>query len=125
MNLRIPGRLTGLVLSFHFIIISALFAQTKERRLALVVGNADYQSSAKLKNTVNDANLMATTLRDLGFDVIKKTNANKSEMEQAILEFSRELDKYNVALFFYAGHGIQLDGTNYLLPVDARLDDRL
>jgi hypothetical protein len=68
---------------------------------------------------------MASTLHDLGFDVIKKNNASKSEMEQTILDFSRELGKYNVALFFYAGHGIQLEGTNYLLPVDARLDDRL
>jgi len=125
MTVRIPTRLIGLVLSFQIFIISAVFAQAKERRLALVIGNADYQSSAKLKNTVNDANLMATTLRDLGFDVIRKTNASKSEMEQAILDFGRELGKYNVALFFYAGHGIQLDGTNYLLPVDARLDDRL
>jgi hypothetical protein len=120
MILRLPVTLAVLV----FLTFSA-FGQTKERRLALVIGNADYQHSGKLKNTVNDANLMARTLDELGFDVIKKTNATKSEMEQTILDFSRELGKYNVALFFYAGHGIQLDGTNYLIPVDARLDDKL
>ena len=125
MTLPIPPKSIGLVLSFYIFTILALFAQTKERRLALVIGNAEYQSSGKLKNTVNDANLMAATLRELGFDVIKKINAGKSEMDQAILGFSRELGKYNVALFFYAGHGIQVDGANYLLPVDARLDDRL
>lgn len=110
-----------------FIVISTFtcFSQTPERRLALVIGNADYQYSGKLRNTVNDANLMASALRDLGFDVIKKTNGSKTEMDQAILDFSRQLGQYNVALFFYAGHGIQLEGTNYLIPVDARLDDRL
>lgn len=113
------------MLSLLVILTSEVFGQANERRLALVIGNADYQFSGKLKNTVNDANLMAATLHELGFDVIKKTNAGKSDMEQAILDFSRELGKYNVALFFYAGHGIQLDGTNYLIPIDARLDDRL
>lgn len=126
MTSRVPHKLISLLfLLFTVVLTSSVFGQTNERRLALVIGNADYQFSGKLKNTVNDANLMATTLHDLGFDVIKKTNANKSEMEQAILDFSRELGKYNVALFFYAGHGIQLDGSNYLLPVDAKLDDRL
>lgn len=102
-----------------------LHAQTAERRIALVIGNGDYQFSGKLKNTVNDANLMAATLKDLGFDVIKKNNATKTEMEQTILDFSRELGKYNVALFFYAGHGIQVDGGNFLIPIDAKLNDRL
>jgi hypothetical protein len=123
MILRLPVPLT--VCFALLVLTSSSFGQTKERRLALVIGNADYQHSGKLKNTVNDANLMARTLDELGFDVIKKTNATKSEMEQTILDFSRELGKYNVALFFYAGHGIQLDGTNYLIPVDARLDDKL
>lgn len=104
---------------------NTIHAQTTERRLALVIGNADYQYSGKLKNTVNDANLMAASLKDLGFDVIKKTNATKVEMEQTILDFSRELGKYNVALFFYAGHGIQVDGGNFLIPIDAKLNDRL
>lgn len=99
--------------------------QSNERRLALVIGNGEYQHSGKLRNTVNDANLVATALKELGFDVIKKTDATKTEMEQTILDFSRELDKYNVALFFYAGHGIQVDGANFLIPIDAKLNDRL
>jgi Caspase domain len=64
-------------------------------------------------------------LKEIGFDVIKKTDATKSEMEQTILDFSRELGKYNVALFFYAGHGIQVDGSNFLIPIDAKLNDRV
>ncbi|HEU5145237.1 MAG TPA: caspase family protein [Chryseosolibacter sp.] len=122
---RILIRTSTLALLLIVIFTIEGFNQTKERRLALVIGNADYQYSGKLKNTVNDANLMAQTLKDLGFDVIKKTNGTKTEMDQAILDFSRQLGQYNVALFFYAGHGIQLEGTNYLIPVDARLDDRL
>ena len=122
---RILRRSSALALSFIVIFLVAGFSQPKERRLALVIGNGEYEFSGKLRNTVNDANLMASTLKELGFDVIKKTDASKTEMEQAILDFSRELGKYNVALFFYAGHGIQLEGTNYLIPVDARLDDRL
>lgn len=122
---RILRRSGALALLFIVLFLVVGFGQVKDRRLALVIGNAEYEFSGKLRNTVNDANLMSRTLKDLGFDVIKKTDATKTEMDQAILDFSRELGKYNVALFFYAGHGIQLEGTNYLIPVDARLDDRL
>lgn len=92
-----------------------------EKRLALVFGNADY-SSGTLKNPVNDANLMEATLKALGFDVIKKINSTKAEMESAIREFSEKLPEYNVALFYYAGHGVQVNGQNYLIPTDAVLN---
>jgi Caspase domain len=92
-----------------------------EKRLALVFGNADYSSGA-LKNPVNDANLMEATLKSLGFDVIKKINSTKAEMESAIREFSEKLPAYNVALFYYAGHGVQVNGQNYLIPTDAVLN---
>jgi Caspase domain len=95
---------------------------SEEKRLALVFGNADYKNSLALKNPVNDANLIEGTLKTLGFEVIKRLNANKTEMEQAIRQFSEELPDYNVALFYYAGHGIQVGGENYLIPVDAVLD---
>jgi hypothetical protein len=91
-----------------------------EKRLALVFGNADYSSGA-LKNPVNDANLMEATLKSLGFDVIKKINSTKAVMEAAIREFSEKLPEYNVALFYYAGHGVQVNGQNYLIPTDAVL----
>jgi hypothetical protein len=94
-----------------------------EKRLALVFGNSNY-GERSLKNAVNDANLMESTLKSLGFDVIKRTDASRTAMEQAIAEFSRKLQDYNVALFYYAGHGIQVDGLNYLIPVDATLEDQ-
>jgi uncharacterized caspase-like protein len=71
---------------------------------------------------VNDANLMEGTLKQLGFDVIKRLNATKAEMEAAIREFTEKLPNYNVALFYYAGHGNQVDGKNYLIPTDAFLE---
>ena len=94
-----------------------------EKRLALVFGNAVYGTKVSLKNPVNDANLIEATLKGLGFDVIKRINAGISEMKEAVREFGRKLPEYNVALFYYAGHGIQIDGLNYLIPVDAILKD--
>ena len=100
-------------------------AQQPARRIALVIGNATYQHGGGLKNPVNDANLMAATLQQLGFDVIKKTDADLQSMQTAFKEFVNRLDDNDVALFFYAGHGMQIDGQNYLLPVDARIEDKL
>ena len=93
-----------------------------EKRLALVIGNAEYANTLALKNPVNDANLIEGTLKTLGFEVIKSLNSKKAEMEKAIREFSEKLPDYNVALFYYAGHGIQVGGENYLIPIDAVLD---
>ena len=95
-----------------------------EKRLALVIGNSTYGGSQVLKNPVNDANLMSSTLQRLGFTVIKRTDADEQSMEEAIREFSRKLPDYNVALFYYAGHGVQVDGTNYLIPTDATLTEK-
>src|SRR6056297_2499465 len=109
------------VLSLAVILVPA---QNTQKRLALVIGNASYQHGASLKNPVNDANLMAQTLSQLGFDVIKKTNANLKDMQMAEVEFKSKLKRYDVALFYYAGHGIQVDGINYLIPVDAKMDSK-
>ena len=95
-----------------------------EKRLALIFGNSDYGSSNTLKNPVNDANLMEGTLKQLGFEVIKRINASKNEMESALREFSNKLPQYNVALFYYAGHGVQVEGENFLVPVDATLANK-
>jgi len=113
------GLFTILFISLH------VLAQVSEKRIALVIGNAAYQYSGELRNPVNDANLMANTLQDLGFTVIKRTDATKEQMDNAILDFWSKLENCNVALFYYAGHGVQLNGINYLLPVDAQLEDRL
>jgi hypothetical protein len=95
-----------------------------ERRLALVIGNSNYVSGASLKNPVNDANLMEATLKGLGFDVIKQINTGRDAMLNAIREFSKKLLSYNVALFYFAGHGLQVDGINYLIPINAKLENK-
>lgn len=95
-----------------------------EKRLALVIGNSDYVNGASLKNPVNDANLMEATLKGLGFDVIKRLNSGKDAMISSIREFSKKLSNYNVALFYYAGHGIQIDGINYLIPTNSKLENK-
>ena len=96
----------------------------EERRLALVVGNAEYGNKTPLKNPANDANLMEATLEGLGFDVIKSLNAGLNDMNLAVRKFCQNLPEYNVALFYYAGHGIQVDGVNYILPTDAVLKEK-
>jgi hypothetical protein len=98
-------------------------AAVAEKRIALVLGNAAYGEKSSLKNPVNDANLMEATLKELGFDVIKRTNAGLNVMRDAVREFSRRLSQYNVGLFYYAGHGMQIDGINYLIPTDAILKE--
>jgi hypothetical protein len=97
-------------------------AALAEKRLALIFGNALYKNSPPLKNPINDANLMEVTLMELGFDVIKRLNVGKDEMMAAIREFNERLSQYNVALFYYAGHGNQVDGKNFMIPIDARLE---
>src|SRR4051812_27446486 len=89
-------------------------AQT-ERRIALVIGNATYEFG-KLKNPVNDAIDVADTLKPLGFNVILRTDASQREMKRALRDFRRQLSKGGVALFYYAGHGLQSKGRNYLVP---------
>jgi uncharacterized caspase-like protein len=92
-----------------------------ESRVALVVGNAAYRNVAPLKNPLNDARDMAKALRELGFDVIRVENANKQQLDRAIGEFSSKLTSGSVGLFYYSGHGMQENGHNYLVPVDANL----
>ena len=93
-------------------------ATVPERRVALVIGNSGYKFSPLL-NPGNDARAMAAALRDTGFTVIEKRNLGQAAIRQAIREFGDELAKGGVGLFYYAGHGIQLRGRNYLLPVGA------
>jgi uncharacterized caspase-like protein len=98
--------------------VSSTLAQ--ERRTALVIGNADYRTSP-LRNPVNDATDMATALERIGFSVSLKTNADQRTMEDAIRALGFELRKGGVGLFYFAGHGIQVNGRNYLIPIDANI----
>ena len=88
-------------------------------RHALVIGNSNYEKAGRLRNPVNDANAMSRTLKRLGFKVTTLRNANLRAMERAISSFGKRLRGGGVGLFFYAGHGMQVDGENYLIPVDA------
>ena len=95
------------------------------KRIALIIGNADYTSTSKLRNTLNDAKSMAQTLKDLGFEVIMIENGNYEAMKNAIYAFGDRIQDVDVSLFFYAGHGLEVDGTNYLVPVDADIQSHL
>lgn len=93
-----------------------------QKRLALLIGNSNYLDPDKsLRNPSNDASDFSRKLESLGFDVILKTDADKRAMDQSIYEFGEKAKNYDVALFYYAGHGIQNNGTNYLIPVDVAL----
>ena len=88
-------------------------------RYALVIGNSDYKNSP-LRNPVNDATAMAKSLKEMGFDVILQTNvATEKDMKRAIREFGKKLQTGGTGLFYYSGHGLQVKGVNYLVPVDA------
>ena len=102
------------------LLAASAWAETAQHRLALVIGNSAYESSP-LKNPVNDATDMATMLKKMGFEVISQLNANQKQMENAIRTFQGRLGKETVGLFFYAGHGMQVAGTNYLVPVGAKI----
>jgi len=98
-----------------FLLPSLVFSSEK-KRLALVIGNSNYEE-APLPNPVNDALLIAETLKKLEFDVILDTNIeNKSEFENVVMEFGDKRPEYDVAFIYYAGHGIQVGAENYLLP---------
>jgi uncharacterized caspase-like protein len=94
---------------------------TPERRFALVIGNGAY-GIGPLKNPTNDARDMAQTLSALGFELIHKENLNQIEMKRAIREFGAKIRGGGVGLFYYAGHGVQVKGVNYLVPVDAKIE---
>jgi hypothetical protein len=91
-------------------------------RVALVIGNGAYQNAGALPNPPNDAADVAQALRAIGFDVVEGRDLDKRAMEERIQAFSRKLDNADMALFFYAGHGMQVAGRNYLVPVDAKVE---
>jgi hypothetical protein len=91
------------------------------KRVALVIGNAAYRHAGELANTRNDAGDMAAALRMHGFEVLDGIDLDKAALERRIRDFSAALVGADVGLFFYAGHGLQISGTNYLVPIDAQL----
>src|ERR1022692_966887 len=93
-----------------------------EKRIALVVGNSTYQNITRLDNPRNDAALMADTIQSLGFNLVgghAQLDLDKSSLDNAVQNFGRQVQGADVALFYYAGHGVQVSGSNYLVPVNA------
>lgn len=123
--MMIPVRRAVLIV-FCLFALSSFQAQAGQR-LALVIGNSAYRT-APLPNPVNDAALMAETLAGLGFAVKLHTDLTRRDMRRAIVDFGQTLEEApsgSVALIYYAGHGIRIDGENYLIPVDAEISDPL
>jgi uncharacterized caspase-like protein len=115
------GRLL-LIAVFAWIFAGLSVAQAAESRIALVIGNGDYKAITPLRNPINDARLMRRTLQDqLGFEVIYVEDADQAAMDRAIVRFGARLAEAGagaIAMFYYAGHGVQSGGENFLLPVD-------
>jgi hypothetical protein len=113
------GRDVILQLLFCLVLSSPAFA---EKRVALVVGNSNYENVARLDNPANDARLVADTLRGLGFALVgaaAQIDLDKASFDKAVRNFGRQLQGADVGLFYYAGHGMQVRGANYLVPVNA------
>ena len=92
------------------------------KRVALVIGNSDYTALAQLANPVSDADAIAATLRGIGFEVMEGTNLTASDFARSLVKFRKLADDADVALVYYSGHGLQFEGQNYLVGVDATLD---
>jgi hypothetical protein len=117
-------RYPTLVLSLICMIFTA-GAASAEKRVAFVVGNGTYKNVAALPNPPIDSKSMASALRNIGFDVVEGTNLTRDKMTEKLLDFGKKAQGADVALFFYAGHGIAINGTNYLLPIDADIKSEM
>ena len=121
--MRVPGKIIWLAALLAALLSSA--AAEAEPRIALVIGNSAYGDEiGNLANPANDARLMAKTLRGIGFDVVEVDNADQNAMKRAIVDFGNKLSDAGTeatGLFYYAGHGLQVQGDNYLIPVHAQI----
>lgn len=97
----------------------SFFGFSQEKRVALVIGNSNYQYGGVLRNPVNDAVLIKQVLNLVGFEVVEYYNLDQEGMRRAVDDFAQRLNNFQTGLLFYTGHGIQVKGNNYLIPVDA------
>src|SRR3954464_15222998 len=117
--MRAVGAFVLVVCSFWLFTEPAL----AEKRVALVIGNSSYRNVAKLSNPANDAAAVAAMFKSAGFDTVEsKLNLTVGELRKALRDFGNMSRDADVAAVYYAGHGIELDGTNYLIPIDATLE---
>ena len=117
-------RYLTVIVSLFCMLFSAQAAKA-DRRIAFVVGNGAYKNVAQLPNPAIDAQAMAAVLRNVGFEVVEGTNLTRDKMTERLLEFGKKAQGADVAVFFYAGHGIAISGTNYLLPIDADIKSEM
>jgi hypothetical protein len=131
MQLRLRDSTRGFQMRYLTVILSLICmvftanAAKADRRVAFVVGNGAYKNVAPLPNPPVDAKAMAAVLRNVGFDVVEGTNLTRDKMTEKLLDFGKKAQGADVAVFFYAGHGIAISGTNYLLPVDADIKSEM
>src|SRR6478736_1080954 len=110
--------LLGIALTFWLTLLTGHPALA-DKRVALVIGNSSYRNVAKLTNPANDAAAVAAMFKSAGFNTVEsKLNLTVSELRKALRDFGNTSRDADVAVVYYAGHGIELDGTNYLIPVD-------
>ena len=117
-------RYLTLIASLLCILFSANSALA-DKRVAFVVGNGAYKNVAQLPNPPVDAKAMAAVLRNVGFEVVEGSNLTRDKMTEKLLDFGKRAQGADVAVFYYAGHGIAISGTNYLLPVDADIKSEM
>jgi uncharacterized caspase-like protein len=110
--------LVSLGLALVALFVAATAPAHAQKRVALVIGNNDYRNVPKLQKAVNDARTMGDTLKQLGFSVMVAENQNRSQFSQSLLAFDNAVGPGDTAFFFYAGHGFEIAGQNYLLPTD-------
>src|ERR1700755_2248115 len=111
--------ISGLALTGIVMALTALAAPAHaQKRVALVIGNNDYRNVPKLQKAVNDARTMGDTLKQLGFTVMVAENQNRQAFSQTLLAFDNAVEAGDTAFFFYAGHGFEIAGQNFLLPTD-------
>ena len=115
--------LCAAILGVIILTLMSSAAALAEKRVALVIGNSAYQNVRPLINPTNDAGAMSATLKTAGFDVVDvRQDLKVTEMRRALRDFSDKVRDADVAVVYYAGHGIEIDGTNYMIPVDAVLE---
>jgi hypothetical protein len=110
---------------FIALLLAAGPAAYAEKRVALVIGNSAYQYTAELDNPKNDAADMATVLRKHGFEVIEGLDLGKAAFDRKVGDFASALRGADAGVFFYAGHGLQVGGQNYLVPIDAKAEEEV